>query len=762
MDCFNWSAWGVFMFAQQKSIIIIGAGVLQVPAIKIARELNLFSIVFDYNKEALGMKLADLPVIASTRDIDGCVRAAKAVAKNHKIDAVITVGTDASSTVAAVQAALDLPGNRFEDAYAATNKIKMRQRFAEHNVPQPDFYPVWTYADALEAFNKLPKPVVVKPVDNMGSRGCMKIENEAALQNGFNRAKSASISGEVILEEYMDGPELSIDMLIHDGEIYVTGIADRIIEYPPFFIETGHIMPSSLPQDQLDNAIDVMKQGIRALNLKMGAAKGDIKVTKDGAKVGEIAARLSGGFMSAFTFPLSSGVNVIKNAIEISLGMPPSDLKPKWNKVAIEKAFLPGSGIVESIEGLDEALSIDGVKEIFLRAKVGDILANPTNNLEKAGNVITVADTRDEAIAIANKVIDTIKIKLTTHKSLTLEEIKRSAKERFGGVCEYCSICGGVYLIGGSHGCTCGQSFIRNVSALNSYLLSPNMIHEPLKINIERDFFGSHIEAPIAIASISNVESLGGIISRREYYTDVINASINSGIISIFHDNGVDEDYEDLLDIISSNPTAVSVVILKPIHSQPILIKRLKDAQKAGANVVGIDIEPDFDDGHRASSISHSLSAKSKKDISDLVASVDIPFIAKGVMSMADALSCAEAGVDVLYVSNKGGRSMKSMSATIDVLYNISEVVKSKYSNIKIICDGGFRDGEDILKGYILGADIVGVGRPFLISAFGKGNKGIEYRTSLFIDEIKRAMSCVGLSSVDNIDSIEKLLSKNM
>ncbi len=748
------------MLTQQKSIIIIGAGVLQVPAIKIARELGLFSIVFDYNIEALGMKFADLPVVVSTRDIEGCVRSAKSIAENHRIDAVITVGTDASSTVAAVQAALDLPGNRFEDAYAATNKIKMRQRFAEHNIPQPNFYPVWTYDDALEAFNKLQKPVVVKPVDNMGSRGCMKIEKEGTLRNGFNRAKSASTSGEVILEEYMDGPELSIDMLIYGDEIFVTGVADRVIEYPPFFIEMGHIMPSILPQEQLDDAIDVMKRGIRALNLKMGAAKGDIKITKDGAKVGEIAARLSGGFMSAFTYPFASGVNLIKNAIDISLGMPPSDLKPKWNKVSVEKAFLPGSGIVESIEGLDEALSIEGVKEIFMRAKVGDILTSPTNNLEKAGNIITVADTRDEALSIANKVIDTIKIKLTTHKSLTLEEIKRSAREKFNGVCNYCPICDGVYQIG-SGSCECGQSFKRNLDALNSYIFSPNMIHEHLDISIEDDFFGSHIEAPIAIATVSYGETVGGIVSRKEYYKDVINASINSGIISIFHDNGIDEDYYDMLDIISANPTAATAVILKPIHSQPILIKRLKDAQKANVNVVGIDI--DLDEGHKFNMVSHSLSTKSQKEIEELVASVDIPFIVKGIMSKKDALICADAGVKILYISNKGGRSMKSVVATVDTLADISKAIKSKYKdNIKIICDGAFRDGEDILKGYMLGADIIGIGRPFLISAFGKGNKGIEYRTSLYIEEIKRTMSSIGLDSIKGVDSIGELLSKHV
>ncbi len=225
------------MQVNQRRIIIIGAGFLQVPAIKISKELGLFTIVFDYNKEALGMKLADLPIVISTRDIEGCVREAKNIARNTKIDAVITVGTDASSTVAALQAALDLAGNKFEDAYAASNKIKMRERFKMHNVPQPNFYPAWSYDDALSIFHKLNKPLVVKPADNMGARGVMKISDEEQVLYSFNRAKSASPSGEVIIEEFMDGPELSIDMLIFEDDIHVTGIADRIIEFPPYFLE---------------------------------------------------------------------------------------------------------------------------------------------------------------------------------------------------------------------------------------------------------------------------------------------------------------------------------------------------------------------------------------------------------------------------------------------------------------------------------------------------------------------------------------------
>ncbi|PKL15353.1 MAG: lactate dehydrogenase, partial [Spirochaetae bacterium HGW-Spirochaetae-6] len=354
--------------------MIIGGGILQVPAIQTAIAMGIKTIVTDYDPNAYGLKIAHYPVIMSTRDVDGTVRAAKELSKKIPIDGVITVGTDASKTVAAVANSLGLPGIKFEDAECASNKIKMRMRFKQHNVPCPDFYGVWTYNEALEAFHKLPKPVVVKPADNMGARGVRKVSDAEELVEAFESAKKNSPSGEIIIEEYMEGDELSIDSLIFDNEVFITGIADRIIEYPPYFVETGHIMPSLKSKEVQEEAVRVMKLGIKALGLNIGAAKGDIKVTAQGIKIVEMAARLSGGFMSTYTYPYSTGVNLMKAAISIVLGHKPTakDLTPQWNRVSIEKAIIPAPGTIKEVRNLDAAEKIPGVKNIFITKEIGD------------------------------------------------------------------------------------------------------------------------------------------------------------------------------------------------------------------------------------------------------------------------------------------------------------------------------------------------------------------------------------------------------
>ena len=94
-------------------------------------------------------------------------------------------------------------------------------------------------------------------------------------------------------------------------------MADRHIENLPYFIEMGHSIPSCLPQEQLDDAFDMMKKAIKAIGIKNGAAKADIKITSEGARIGEITARLSGGFHSQYTEYLATGMNSTRAAVQL-------------------------------------------------------------------------------------------------------------------------------------------------------------------------------------------------------------------------------------------------------------------------------------------------------------------------------------------------------------------------------------------------------------------------------------------------------------
>ncbi|HNZ28153.1 MAG TPA: alpha-hydroxy-acid oxidizing protein [Spirochaetota bacterium] len=733
-----------------KTILIIGAGLLQVPAIKTANSMGLTTVVTDYNKEAPGMKIADFPVVVSTRDIEGTVRVVKEFNNGRKIDGAITVGTDASMTVSAVANALGLPGIKYENAIAASNKIKMRERFREHNVAIPDFYKCWSFEDLKKASSLLGYPFVLKPADNMGARGVMKVESEANLENAFLNAKNGSPSGELIAEEYMDGPELSIDALIYDGEIFITGVADRIIEREPYFIETGHVLPSALPEEELNEGIEVFKKGIRALGIDIGAAKGDIKITKNGAKVGEIAARLSGGFMSAYTFPYATGINVIRNALDIALGYPPSSLVPTKKCFSIEQAIIPAPGIVKEIIGVEEALAIEGVKNIFFHVKEGDEVVIPKSNVEKAGNFIVVRDTREEAWEVVRKVHKIINV-VTTPKmdKVSWEEIRRSAREKFNRACFVCNICNGEECRGkvpGIGGIGNGDSFVRNFEDLRKVRIITKSIHDIKEADTEIDIFGIHLALPLIAAPIAGTDiNLGGKISELEYGSELLAGCKDSGIIGLLGDGAPQNLYKIGVEAIKS-ADGHGGLIIKPRIDEKELNKRIDESNEINAKLFGMDVDgismPTMDI-HK-----QGVEPKTIVQLKKIIDKISVPFIIKGVMSVEDAESAVVAGASAIVVSNHGGRITENHPSSISVLENISKAVKGK---IKVLFDGGVRSGEDIFKAIALGADAVLIGRPFATAVMGGGRDGVKILIDRYLKELKKIMILTGVKNINSI-----------
>ncbi len=477
---------------QDKTILIVGGGLLQVPIIQTAKTMRLKTVVCDMNPESIGFQICDDRILMSTKDLEGMVRETKKYVQSKPIHGVITAGTDASMTVAAVASALSLPGIRFVDAEASSNKVKMRQRLKEHGCPIPAFAPVWSLQDAKDAANHLSFPLVMKPADNMGARGVIKVMNKDDIPFAFRHAKKYCPTGELILEEYMEGPELSVDALAFQGQIRITGIADRIIEREPYFIEIGHNMPSNLSPDTLAEVESVMKKGMQALGIHLGAGKGDIKVTKNGVKIGEIAARLSGGFMSSFTYPLSTGVNLNRAAILIALGEVPDNLDPVFSRVSIERSLIAKPGKLLRISGIEEAKKLEGVNEIFVQSKVGEIIKEPTNNIEKSGHVIIATQTLLESEAVFEKVKSLIRFDVDESLGTNEKELNDQARIRFGkDICWVCKVCDGVNCasgVPGMGGVGRMETFQDNTTALNEFQILPRYIRDHVEPEISQSF----------------------------------------------------------------------------------------------------------------------------------------------------------------------------------------------------------------------------------------------------------------------------------
>ena len=394
-------------------ILILGAAVMQGPALRIASEMGLEVVAADADSAAVCIPLADRFEKVDLKDKEGIAALARTLMDQGGLGGIMTAGTDFSATVAWAAEKLSLPGIPYETALDASDKERMRRRFKAAGVPSPEFIIIQNPPE--EGFT-LPFfwPAVVKPVDNMGARGCRRVDNFAELKIAVNEALGFSRSGRAIVEEYMEGPEFSVDALVYKGEIFICGFADRHIFFPPYFIEMGHTMPSDEDPVLIRSLLETFICGIKALGITNGAAKGDIKLTPRGPMIGEIAARLSGGYMSGWTYPYSSGVLPTRGAIEIALGKKPGKTDPEWNRTSAERAFISIPGKVRSVEGIEKAKVMPCVKDVFLRVKAGDRVSFPENNVTKCGNIISAAASREEAVSSAEKAARSILIRLET------------------------------------------------------------------------------------------------------------------------------------------------------------------------------------------------------------------------------------------------------------------------------------------------------------------------------------------------------------
>lgn len=395
-----------------KRILILGAGVMQGPAIRLAKARGWRVVIVDGDRNAACVQLADQFERIDLKDTEAIAGFARALKDEGGLDGVMTAGTDFSATVAWVAERLSLPGIPYAVALDASDKARMRERFRAEGVPSPAFI---TVSAPPETGVPFAYPVVVKPVDNMGSRGCRRVDDAPDLEIAVREALRFSRSGRAIIEEYMDGPEFSVDALVTNGEIHVCGLADRHIYFPPFFIEMGHTIPSALGSAETADLLEVFSRGVRALGIRDGAAKGDVKLTKNGPMIGEIAARLSGGYMSGWTYPYSSGVEPTAGALSIAVGEKPVDLAPTRSWTCAERAFISIPGTIQEMIGVDAARAVAGVKDLFLRAAVGDRVRFPENNVSKCGNVIAAAPDRTRAVAAAENAARAVLIRLSPH-----------------------------------------------------------------------------------------------------------------------------------------------------------------------------------------------------------------------------------------------------------------------------------------------------------------------------------------------------------
>lgn len=305
-----------------QKLAIIGASYLQKPLVCKAKEMGLYTLCFAWRDGAVCADIVDefydISIVEKEQILSICAEA--------QIDGICTIASDvAAPTVAYIAEKMGLVGNLYEAAVKANNKYLMRNALIKAGVPCPKYMCVTPKTlhtpDAIDSLRKFHYPIIVKPSDRSGSLGVTKVETLEEYYSAINLAIEKSFKHEAMIEEYIEGREISVEFISYNGIHYPLQITDKVTTEAPHFVELEHHQPSSLTEEMFCEIYEITKNALSALGVTNGASHSEYKITSEGhIAVMEIGGRMGGDFIGSDLVRLSTGYDFVRGVIEVALG----------------------------------------------------------------------------------------------------------------------------------------------------------------------------------------------------------------------------------------------------------------------------------------------------------------------------------------------------------------------------------------------------------------------------------------------------------
>ena len=402
---------------KDECILIIGGGIETIPGVLKAKELGLYVVISDIDQNAPSIKYADAFIQASTYNLDETLKAAIEFDNSvKKIKGVICIATDVPLTVAHVAEYFKLKAVSMNTAALASDKLKMKLKFQEDAIPIPWFKGITTVEELIKATKDKNFDLVLKPVDSRGARGVIKLNESLDLNEVFLESIQYSQKKQLIIEQYLSGPQVSTEAIIIDGKAFNIGFSDRNYEflekYSPNIIENGGELPSYLDKRIKRKVELLIEKASKSLGVNDGIVKGDIVIYNGEPYVIEIATRLSGGYFCSHEIPLNTGVDFLKVALMQAMGVfiPNSLLEIRKDSPVVQRYIFPNPGVVKQIILDQDLINHCNVHLFEIRVKLGDIIKEMKGHPSRAGLVITTGENKKEALELAESIISSVKI----------------------------------------------------------------------------------------------------------------------------------------------------------------------------------------------------------------------------------------------------------------------------------------------------------------------------------------------------------------
>ena len=384
-------------------LLVLGAGPAQLGLLEAARARgDVHVIAVDRDPGAPGFPFADERAVLSSEDEEGVDRLARA----RGIDGIVSPGADWPVGIAArVAERIGLPHPiDARTGAVATSKTRQREAFAEAGVP---------HARAIDPRDPAVElPAVVKAPDRQGQRGLALVRSRAELEPALAAARSESRSGAVLVEQLVEGPELTVNGFSVAGRFVPLTVTDRLTAEPPAFgVALAHVWPSA---HDTDEAADAARAAVEAVGIREGPSYTQVRLGVAGPVVMEVAARLGGGH-DAELCEAATGVDLNGLAIEAALGRPCATVLQAGSAgiggAAIVFLVPPVGGLLETA-GVEEAEAAEGVRWVRVYRRPGHVFGELRRGADRAGAILALGASRDEALERARRAADAVRFRI--------------------------------------------------------------------------------------------------------------------------------------------------------------------------------------------------------------------------------------------------------------------------------------------------------------------------------------------------------------
>jgi biotin carboxylase len=376
-------------------LLILGASEEQLPLYREAARRGLRTIAVDHRRDRPSVAYADQFLHLSTRDHEAIARALGPVTPAG----IVSIGSDACLMTWHELSRRYRTPHQYPRAAAAASMDKA----TFHRVVRAAGLPTYRSLDLAEpderALPPLRYPLVVKPGDSSGSRGITLVRDPADLGPALRRAHVNSHTGRFVVEEYLQGRDLTIEMFVRGGATVFAAITERTVLPSSNFIIAGHRSPAPISAADRARVVDAGARLCAAMDVTDGPAHFDVSLAPDGTPyMLETGARMCGNGYSRLMRAVH-GIDTIQTALDLALGLP-WDVRPVRNGHGIIRLLGSPSdheGTLAGIHGLDAVRSLPGVAEAEVDAKVGDTVRPFDQSAHKLGYVVVTGDTPADA-----------------------------------------------------------------------------------------------------------------------------------------------------------------------------------------------------------------------------------------------------------------------------------------------------------------------------------------------------------------------------